>query len=168
MPGDMTHVVKLANNIWAEETENGTFVVRKGERQASPYEYTFIKQVSPKCHLLFRPEAKRYDLIFSNGSIQFGYQFAYEIGRVKRGTSTKSLIGVMYPNGVGVLDDSGNFLAFIPGLHHIEVVDDMFLVAFIMAASEPYVRVYSMLGDFLAEGFMSEALDEARAKVGGV
>ena len=61
----------------------------------------------------------------------------------------------------GVYDDAGNFLAFIPELRHITVADDKFLVALLWHFSEPYVKVYTMWGEFLAEGFLSEALEKA-------
>jgi len=161
----MTHVVKLFGDIIAEQTEKGTFVVRKGEKVVSPYEYAFVRQLTPKVWALFRKEAKLYDLIFSNGGMQFGFDFAYEMEKMGRSRKKKRWIAAMIKNGTGVYDDSGNFLAFIPGLHRIAIADDKFLVALLWAFSDPYVKVYDLFGDFLAEGFMSEALGKANKKV---
>ena len=161
----MTHVVKLFGDITAEKTEKGTFVVRKGDKVVSPYEYTEVRQLTPKCWALFRPEAKRYDLIFASVAMQFGFQFAYALEKIGRSRKKKSWIAVKLPNGTGVYDDSGNFAAFLPGLVNIAIADDRFLVARLGNGPEPYVKVYTMWGEFLAEGFMSEALQKANEKV---
>jgi len=164
LSGDMTHVVKLFGDITAEKTEKGTFVVRKGDKVVSPYEYTEVRQLTPRCWRLFRPEAKRYDLIFASGAMQFGFQFAYALEKIGRSRKKKSWIAVMLPNGTGVYDDSGNLVAFLPGLVNVAVADDKFLVALLWALSEPYVKVYTMWGDFLAEGYLPEALKKAKEK----
>jgi len=161
----MTHVVKLFGDITAEKTEKGTFVVRKGDKVVSPYEYTEVRQLTPRCWALFRSEAKRYDLIFASGAMQFGFQFAYALEKIGRSRKKKSWIAVKLPNGTGVYDDSGNFVAFLPGLVNIAIADDRFLVARLGNGPEPYVKVYTMWGEFLAEGFMSEALQKANEKV---
>jgi hypothetical protein len=165
--GGMATVVKLFGDyIVAEQDENGTFTVRRKDGYVLPYRYAQLKKIAPKCYLLGREGGKRYDLIFANGCVQFGYQYIYELGRVRRQGKEKVLIGIVYPNGVGVLDEEGNFLGFIPGHNQIIVVDDRFLVVLIGAASEPYVKVYDLFCELLAEGFMSEALEKARSKVG--
>jgi hypothetical protein len=162
----MTHVVKLfGDSIVAEQTEKGTYKVKSDGQQLSPYEYSEIRQLTPKCWALFRPEAKRYDLIFASGAMQFGFQFAYALEKIGRSRKKKSWVAVMLKNGAGVYDDSGNFVAFLPGLVNVAIADDRFLVALLMAGSEPYVKVYTMWGEFLAEGFMSEALKKANEKV---
>jgi len=161
----MTHVVKLFGDITAEQTEKGTFVVRKGDKVVSPYEYTEVRQLTPKCWTMFRPDAKRYDLLFSSGAMQFGFDFAYEVEKMGKSRKKKSWIAVMLKNGTGVYDDSGNLVAFLPGLVNVAIADDRFLVALLMAGSEPYVKVYTMWGEFLAEGFLSEALQKAKEKM---
>jgi hypothetical protein len=160
----MTHVVKLFGDIIAERTKKGTYEVRKGEKVVSPYEYSEIRQLTPKCWRLFRPEAKRYDLIFANGAMQFGFGFAYAVEKMGRSRKKKGWIATMVKNGTGVYDDSGDFVAFLPGLVNVAVADDKFLVALLWALSEPYVKVYTMWGEFLAEGYLSEALKKAREK----
>jgi len=162
----MTHVVKLfGDSIIAEQTEKGTYKVKGDGRQLSPYEYSEIRQLTPKCWRLFRPEDRRYDLIFASGVMQFGFQFAYALEKMGRSRKKKSWIAAMLKNGTGVYDDSGNLVAFLPGLVNVAIADDRFLVALLMAGSEPYVKVYTMWGEFLAEGFMSEALKKANEKV---
>jgi hypothetical protein len=157
----MTHVVKLfGDSIIAEQTEKGTYIVRKGENMVSPFEYSEIRQLTPKCWALLRPEAKRYDLIFASGVMQFGVQLAYALEKMGRSRKKKSWIAAMLKNGTGVYDDSGNLVAFLPGLVNVAIADDRFLVALLMAGSEPYVKVYTMWGEFLAEGFMSESLQK--------
>jgi hypothetical protein len=160
----MTHVVKLFGDIVAEQTAKGTYMVRKGEQQVSPFEYSEIRQLTPRCWRLFRPEAKRYDLIFTNGAMQFGFSFAYAVEKIGRSRKKKSWVAAMVKNGTGVYDDSGDFVAFLPGLVNVTVVEDRFLVALLWALSEPYVKMYTMWGDFLAEGYLTEALKKAKEK----
>jgi hypothetical protein len=161
----MTHVVKLfGDTIVAEQTGKGTYIVRNGDTQVSPYEYASVRQLTPKCWALFRPEVKRYDLIFANGGMQFGFDYAYKVEKIGRSRKKKSWIAVMLKNGTGVYDDSGNFVAFLPGLVNVAIAEDKFLVALLWAFSEPYVKVYTMRGDFLAEGFLLKALETAKEK----
>jgi hypothetical protein len=75
-----------------------------------------------------------------------------------------NLIAIDYPNGTGIIDDSGNFWAFIPDRHYIVMAKDRYFVAIHWAFDDPYVRVYNLYGDFLVEGRMSEALKKARQK----
>ena len=160
----MTHVVKLFGDITAEQTEKGTFVVRKDGQLLSPFEYTEVRQLTTRCWRLFRPEAKKYDLIFSSGAMQFGFDFAYAVEKMGRRRKKKSWVATTVKNGTGVYEDSGDFVAFLPGLVNVAVADDKFLVALLWALSEPYVKVYTMWGDFLAEGYLSEALKKAKEK----
>jgi hypothetical protein len=81
-----------------------------------------------------------------------------------RSRKKKSWIATMLKNGTGVYDDSGNFVAFLPGLVKVAVAEDKFLVALLWALSELYVKVYTMWGELLAEGFLIEALQKAREK----
>jgi len=165
LSGDMTHVVKLfGDSIVAEQTEKGTYIVRKGEQQVSPYEYTEVRQLTPKCWAMLRKEANRYDLIFANGAMQFGFRIAYALKTERLRRRKNNLIGLIFPNGTAVIDDSGYFLAFIPRPHYLVIAKDRFLVALVGDFPEPYVRVYDMFGEFLAEGFMNEALQKAKSK----
>ena len=162
----MTHVVKLfGDSIIAEQTEKGTYKVKGNGQQLSPFEYSEIRQLTPKCWRLFRYKADRCDLVFASGGMQFGFQFVYELARIGSLKEENSFVGVMLPNGTGVYDDLGNFLVFMPRLYHISVADDRFLLAMLRALSDPYVKVYDLFGEFLAEGFMSEALQKANEKV---
>jgi len=162
----MTHVVKLfGDSIVAEQTEKGTYRVRKGENMVSPYEYFEIRQLTPKCWALKRANETREDILFDGGVMQFGFQFAYALEKIGRSRKKKSWIAAKLKNGTGVYDDSGNLAAFLPGLVHVAIANDRFLVARLVDGPEPYVKVYTMWGEFLAEGFMSEALQKANEKV---
>jgi len=161
----MTHAIKLFGDITAEQTEKGTYIVLNREQLVSPFEYTQIRQLTPKCYRLLRSEGKKYDLIFSSGAMQSGFDFAYEMEKIGRKRKKKSWIAVILKNGTGVYDDSGNFLAFIPGPHYIAIADDKFILALVRLYPEPYVKVYAMWGEFLAEGFLSEALQKAKEKM---
>jgi hypothetical protein len=162
--GGMTDVKVLFGDIIAEQTGKGTYVVRKGEDLVSLYEYAQVTQLTPKCYLLFRPKTKKYDLIFASGAMQFGFDFAYKMEKIGRRRKKKSYIAALIKNGAGVYDDFGNFVAFLPGIFNVAIAEDKFLVGLLWSFSEPYAKVYTMWGDFLADGFLSEAIEEAKEK----
>ncbi len=162
---DMTGVKVLFGDITALRNEKGKLVVMRGEQRLSPYEYDEVHQLSPKCWALRRDEPQKWDLVFENGRMEFGYQFVYLLPKKGGRKRKQRLIGIQFPNGTGVVDDSGNFLAFIPERHRIVVVRDRFLVVLPDSSSGSYVRVYSLYGDILAEGEPNQALTEACQKV---
>ncbi len=161
----MTGVKVLFGDIVAEQTEKGTYLVRKGDKLVSPYEYAMVRQLTPKCYRLFRLEGRTWDILFANGAMKFGFVGAYALEKLgkKRG---RNLIGAKIANGTDIYSEKGDFLAFIPGLHHVVVIDGKFLVALLYDFSDPYVKVYTMWGEFLAEGFLSDALKKARLAAG--
>jgi hypothetical protein len=159
----MTHVVKLFGDITATTNENGKLVVMKGEKRVSPYEYDEVRQLTPKCWALYRGEPQKCDLVFGSGKMQFGYGFVYPLPKKGGRRKKQRLLGVRFPNGTCVIDDSGNFWAFIPEQHPIAVVWDRFFVV-LPPHSGSHIRVYSPYGDLLAKGSMNEALAEACQK----
>jgi hypothetical protein len=165
--GGMTaRMVKLFGDIVAMENENGKLVVMKGEERLSLYEYEEVRELTTRCWALYRVGTLKCDLVFADGKMQFGYMFVYPLPKKGGRRRKQRLLGVHFPNGTGVIDDSGNFWAFIPERHPIVVVRDRFFVVHPCSCSS-YVRVYSPYGDLLAEGDLSGALSEAcqRAKV---
>jgi hypothetical protein len=158
-------MVKLFGDIVAMENENGKLVVMKGEERLSPYEYARLRTITPRCYAFFRLGTNKYDLVFSSGVIMYGCHFAYKLERLGGGEG-KSLIGAGILHGTHILDDLGNYLAFIPCIYDIAIAEDKFLVGFVQLRPKPYVRVYSLHGEFLAEGQMSKALSEAQQKEG--
>jgi hypothetical protein len=159
-----TDVKILFGDIVAEQTGKGTYVVRKGEKVVSPYEYAQVRQLTPKCYSLFRAKTKKYDLIFASGVMHFGFDFAYVVEKMGRKRKKRKYIAVIIRNGTGVYDDSGNFVAFLPGTTNVAIFEDKFLVALLWSFSEPYAKVYTMWGDFLVEGFLTEALETVKEK----
>jgi len=156
--------ILFTDRIVAKTNENGKLVVMKGKRVLSPYEYDWVKELTPRCYALFRCEALRYDLIFPNGKVEFGYKSVYVLEKVGGKRRKRALIGAMFRSGTDIMDDLGNFLAIIPDSHYIVMVDDRFFVALYWEFSDPYVRVYNLDGHFLADGCMNEALKRARQK----
>jgi hypothetical protein len=103
----MTHVVKLFGDITAEQTEKRTFVVRKGDQQVSPFEYSEIRQLTPKCWALRRADVVKEDILFASGVWFLGTKYAYVLDSLG-GKSDKVLIAAVNRWGIDVFDERGN------------------------------------------------------------
>jgi len=162
----MTHVVKLFGDITAERTEKGTIIVRKGDELALPYEYLWAKQLTPKCWILLRAGTKRYDVMSGHTRTFFGAYHVQEIGRLGPDDIDDRLIALTLRYGTLIMDDWLHVRAFIPGYPRIDIIDGVFLVAYLHQKPEPRVRVYDLWGEFLAEDELWDAIEKARKKVG--
>ena len=161
----MTHVVKLFGDIVAEQTAKGTFVVRKGEKQVSPFEYTHFWPLSPNSYALKRQSYKRVDILFRNGRMFFAADYAYQVGRFGPESTKDHLLAVILAYGTLVMDDWMDVRLFVPGYPRIGITDDMFIVVYIANEPGARVRVYSLNGELLAEGGIWDAIYDARQKV---
>ena len=158
----MTHVVKLfGDSIIAEQTEKGTFVVRKGEKQVSPYEYSEIRQLTPKCWALKRADEVREDILFDGGVWFLGTRYAYVLDSLE-GNGDKVLIASVVKWGIDVFDERGNRLAVIPDYYRLVVLGDEFLVSFASEGPAPQVKVYDLRGNLLTMGPIEKAIQDAR------
>jgi hypothetical protein len=157
----MTHVVKLFGDITAEKTEKETFVVRKGEQQVSPYEYTEVRQLTPKCWALRRADVVMDDILFDSGVWLLGTKYAYVLDRLGA-NSDKVLIAAVHRWGLDVFDERGNRLAVIPDHYRLVVLDGELLVSFASEGPAPQVKVYDLRGNLLGLGPMEKAIQDAR------
>jgi hypothetical protein len=157
----MTHVVKLFGDITAEQTEKRTFVVRKGNQQVSPFEYTEVRQLTPKCWALRRADVAKKDILFDSGVWFLGTKYAYVLdGRGAKGD--EPLIAAVSKWGIDVFDEQGNRLAVIPDHYRLDVLDGKFLDSFASEGPAPQVKVYDLRGSLLALGPMEKAIQDAR------
>jgi hypothetical protein len=159
----MIHVIRFFGDIYAEQTEKGTYVVRKSENVVSPFEYTEIRQLTPKCWTLFRKGANvsRWDILFASGVWFLGTKYAYVLDSMGQ-KGDKELIAAVGTYGKDIFDEDGSRIAFIPDHYRIVVLDGEFLVSFTLEGQAPRVKVYDLRGSILATGAMEKAIQEAR------
>jgi hypothetical protein len=158
----MTHVVKLfGESIIAEQTEKGTYIVRKDEKQVSPYEYSEIRQLTPKCWRLKRADETREDILFDGWVWLLGTRYSYVLDSLG-GNGDKVLIVSVDKWGIDVFDERGNRLAVIPDHYRLVVLDDQFLVSFVSEGPTPQVKVYDLRGNLLALGPIEKAIQDTR------
>jgi hypothetical protein len=159
----MTDARILFGDIVAEEPTTGGFLVRKDGQLLSPFEYAYFWRLTPKACALRRDGSQKIDILFENGRWFFGAIYAHEL--LKRGPKgDEYLIAAIVQHGTHVLNEEGDYLAFIPGYPRITFLYDSFLVAFHQEGPTPRVRVYDLHGRFLAEGELWDAITEAMEK----
>ncbi len=157
----MTHVVKLFGDIFAEQTEKETLVVKKGEKLVSPYEYTAVRRLTPKCWALRRANVVMEDILFASGVWFLGTKYAYVLDSLGV-KGDNDLIAAVGKWGIDVFDERGNRLAVIPDHYRLVVLDGEFLVSFASEGPAPQVKVYDLRGSLLAMGPMEKAIQKAR------
>ncbi len=163
LTGDMTDVKVLFGDIVAEEATKGTFMVSKDGKLLSPYEYAYFWWLTPKCCAFRRYGSRSVDILFSNGRWFFGAIYAHELARLGP-ERDRYLIAALAQHGTHVLNEEGDYLAFIPGYPRITVLYDQFLIAYHQEGPLPRVRVYDLWGYLLAEGELWDAINEALDK----
>jgi hypothetical protein len=157
----MTHVVKLFGDIIAEEAAKGTYRVRKGENMVSPFEYSEIRQLTPKCWTLKRADETKEDILFDSGVWLFGTRYAYVLDR-QHDKEDKVLIAAASNWGIDVFDEQGNHLAASPNHYRFIVPYDEFLVFFTSEGPDPEVKVYDLRGNLMTMGPLEKAIKNAR------
>ena len=162
--GGMTDVRILFGDIVAEEPTTGGFLVRKDGQLLSPFEYAYFWRLTPKSCALRRDGSQKVDILFENGRWFFGAIYAHDLGNLTPDIEDY-LIAAVADFGTHVLNEEGDYLAFIPGYPRITIIYNSFLVAFHQEGPTPRVRVYDLHGRFLAEGELWDAITEAMEKV---
>ena len=161
--GGMSDVRILFGDIVAEEPTTGGFLVRKDGQLLSPFEYAYFWRLIPKACALRRDGSQKVDILFENGRWFFGAIYAHELARL-RAEKDRYLIAALVQHGTHVLNEEGDYLAFIPGFPRITVHYDEFLLAYHQEGPSPRVCVYDLHGRFLASGELWETLTEAMEK----
>jgi hypothetical protein len=156
----MIHVIRLLGDIVAEETGKGRFIVTKDGKLVSPFEYAYYWKLTPKTCVLRRDGSQKVDILFLNGRWFFGAIYAHELAKIGP-DNDRSLIAAIVKHGTHVLNEEGDYLAFIPGYPRITVFYNSFLIAFHQEGPTPRVRVYDFHGQLLSEGELWDAITEA-------
>jgi len=162
--GGMSDVKILFGDIIAEEAVKGTFLVSKDGKLVSPFEYAYFWRLTPKACALRRDGSQKVDILFDNGRWFFGAIYAHELSK-RCPNGDEYLIAAIVQHGTHVLNEEGDYLAFIPGYPRITFHYDSFLVAFHQEGPTPRVRVYDLHGRFLSEGELWDAITEAMERV---
>ncbi len=168
LTGDMTDVKVLFGDIVAEQTEKGTFVVKKDGRQMTPHEYRNFWPLTPDSYALKRNGQSLIDIVFRNGRVFFSAEYAYKVGTIRPEREGGHLIAIILAYGTLIVDDWMDVRLFVPGYPRIELVDGMFLVAYIPNRPGPQVRVYNLVGELLSEGELWGAIYDARTMMNDV
>jgi len=140
----------LFGDIIAEEAAKGTFLVRKGDELASPYEYAHFWRLTPKSCALKRDGDRKVDILFSNGRWFFGAVYAFKLFMDGRGKHSY-LVAILVQRGTHVLDDEGYYFAFIPRHLHTRYLSYWALIPYRPKGPIPYVRVCDLHGHLLSE-----------------
>jgi hypothetical protein len=159
----MTDVKILFGDVIAEEAVKGTFLVRKDGKLLSPFEYDYFFWLTPKACALRKVDEEGFpclDILFSNGRWFFGAIYAHELARLGP-EKDRYLIAALVKHGTHILNEEGDYLAFISGYPRITVMYDKFLIAYHQEGTWPRVKVYNLWGHLLAEGELWDAITEA-------
>jgi len=160
----MTDVRILFGDIIAEELTAGGFLVRKGDKLVSPFEYAYFWRLTPKTCALRRDGSQKVDILFSNGRWFFGAIYAHELDRLGP-EKDRYLVAALVQHGTHVLNEEGDYLAFISGYPRITVLYDEFLIVYQQEGPTPRVSVYDLHGRFLASGELWDAITSAMKRV---
>ncbi len=161
--GDMTgRSEKLFVSIVAEETNDGTFVLKGQKGRLSPHEYQYFWQLSPQSYALKRHGYKLVDIVFRNGRIFFAADYAYPVGSLGPDNGEYHLIAAILTYGTLIMDDTMDIRLFVPGYPRIDLVDRSFIVVYLEDVPGPRARVYDLHGRLLSEGSVWDVIYDAR------
>jgi hypothetical protein len=161
MPRAKKQTLKLFGDYYAEPTLDGTFVIKEAGVLKSPHEYVGIDIISPCSYAFTRAKSDKIDILFYDLSWLMGVEDVYEVIKFSGGDNAPSIIAAVHDDGIELMTDDGKPLMFIHGFPHYTVLDERFIVVFDPERRGPYVRVYTLLGELVAEGNLWEAQRKA-------
>jgi hypothetical protein len=161
----MTSPFRLAlfGDTYVEETPHGTLVLRKGDKTISPHEYAYVWTLAPRVAALCRVNREKIDLVFESGLAHFGAFYAYNAGPLGE-NEDRYLIAALVVNGTLILDDEGHYKLFVPNYPKVETLYGRFLVMYRPEGIVPYVQIYDLDGNLIAEGAPLEAREKVHKK----
>jgi hypothetical protein len=157
MPKMKNRTLKLFGSYYAEPSYGGTFVIKENGILKSPHEYSDIEIVSVCCYAFTRAHQPKIDLLFSDLSWLMGVEDVYEVIKFGQAGNAPSIIAAVHDDGIELLLDDGRHLMFIHGFPYYTILDERFVVIYDPEKRGPYVRVYTLLGELVAEGNLWEA-----------
>jgi hypothetical protein len=161
MPRMRKHTLKLFGEYYAESNFDGTFVIKEKGILKSPHEYSDIDVVSSCCYAFTRARENKIDLLFYDLTWLMGVEDVYEVIKFSGGENAPSIIAAVHDDGIELLLDDGRPLMFIHGFPYYSVLDERFIVIYDPEKRGPYVRIYTLLGELVAEGNLYEAQSRA-------
>ncbi len=157
MPKLKREILPLFGDYYAEPTFYGTFVIKERGVLKSPHEYREVEVVSNCSYAFTRATEDKIDILFSDLSWLMGVIDVYEVIKFSGGGNAPSIIAAVHDDGTELLSDDGKPLMFIHGFPHYTILDEKFVVVFDPEKRGPYVRIYTFLGELVAEGELWEA-----------
>jgi hypothetical protein len=152
--------LRLFGEYYAVPTPDGVFYVREGDVLKSPHAYYFIEPLTNRVYSLARACDHKVDLLFSDLTWLMGLEDAYAITHFG-GENGIGVIAAVFDDGTQLMTDDGHNLMFIRGFPHFTIFDERFIVIYDPYKRGPYVKIYNLLGDFVAEGPLWEAQTKA-------
>jgi len=149
--------LRLFGGYYAEPTLGGTFVIKEAGILKSPHEYAGIDVVSNYAYAFTRAYEDKIDILFHDLSWLMGVEDVYEVMKFGATPNAPSLIAVVHDDGIELMIDDGTPLMFIHGFPHYTVLDERFIIVFDPEKRGPYVRIYTLKGELVAEGNLWEA-----------
>ncbi len=156
MPSRKRKTLELFGGYRAVPAHDGVFYVREGEVLKSPHAYYIVEPLTNHVYALTRAKGFKVDLLFSDLTWLMGLEDAYAVAHYgdKNGLG---IIAAVFDDGTQLMTDDGRNLMFIKGFPHYTIFDERFIVVYDPYKKGPYVKVYNLLGDFIAEGTLWEA-----------
>jgi hypothetical protein len=161
MPKAKKQTLKLFGDYYAEPTLDGTFVIKERGILKSPHEYSGIDIISTCSYAFTRAREDKIDILFYDLSWLMGVEDVYEVIKFGKSENAPAIIAVVHNDGVELMIDDGRPMMFIHGFPHYTVLDERFIVVFDPEKRGPYVRIYTLLGELVAEGNLWEAQRKA-------
>jgi len=161
MPKMKKQILRLFKGYYAEPTFYGTFVIKEAGILKSPHEYSDIDMVSTCAYAFTRAHDDKIDILFSDLSWLMGVEDVYEVIKFSGGANAPSVIAVVHDDGIELMIDDGRPLMFIHGFPHYTTLDERFVIVFDPEKRGPYVRIYTFMGELVAEGQLRDAISKA-------
>jgi hypothetical protein len=150
--------LRLFGDIYVEETSDKALVLYKGDKVISPNKYAYIWDLAPRAYALRQVADHRIDIVFESGQMLFNAFYAHNLGPAY--DDDTQLIAVLVTSGTLILDDWGHYKVFVSGYPRITTVYGDYLIVYRPEGVIPFVQIYDLRGNIIAEGTPMEAIQE--------
>jgi len=160
MPRNNKKALPLFAEYYAVPDLGGIFYVREGGILKSPHAYYLVEPLTNHVYAFTRVNGNKVDLLFSDLTWLMGLEDAYVVTHFG-GKNGVGVIAAVFDDGTQLMTDEGRNLMFIRGFPYYTIFDERFIVIYDPYKRGPYVKIYNLLGDFVAEGLLWEAQAKA-------